>query len=100
MNYHLAGGTSSVFVPPNDQPYKERRNTMEPVDPEDIPQVDEGDAFSMDIIGHAGLLVEMLEEKRKDGRLWAIAHTDAEKLLAWLRYAFDASLPDSREIAP
>lgn len=40
-------------------------------------------------IGDAGLLVMALEDLRSHGRLWSIAHTEAEKLLAWLKYSMN-----------
>ena len=37
------------------------------------------------------LLQNLIELKEKYGRLWAIAATDCEKLVAWISYAVDAT---------
>lgn len=55
----------------------------------DLPQISEDDELCQEIIGMAGLLVDLLEGKRSGSRLWAIAYTDAQKLLAWVRYVYD-----------
>ncbi len=49
------------------------------------------------VIGDAGLLVDALEDLRQHGRVWAIAHTKAEELLAWLHYALDQTIQERND---
>ncbi len=50
------------------------------------------------VIGDAGLLVLTLEDLRVHGRVWAIAHTKAEELLAWLRYAIGETIQERTDV--
>ena len=73
---------------------------MEPVeDGFEVDPVDEEFYAPMDeAVGDAGLLVDVLADMRERGRLWAIAHTKAEELFAWLQYAL-AKTVEERERA-
>lgn len=67
---------------------------MEHVD--DLTDAVDDDFFAPfdEVLGDAGLLVMLLKDLRVHGRVWAIAHTKAEELMAWLEYAMNLTIKE------
>ena len=87
----MQGWFANAIMAGYDEGYRAKGRHMEHVD--DLTDAADDDFFAPfdEVLGDAGLLVMALEDLRVHGRVWSIGHTEAEKLLAWLKYAMNVT---------